>query len=69
MAHFVLASRYWNGVDGLPKDESKALALYARAAELGSTKAMAQLGGFYARGNIKEGDAYQPLNLRSIDKQ
>ena len=38
--------------DGLPKDESKALELFLRAAELGSTKAMECLGDVYASGTM-----------------
>ena len=52
-AYFNMASYYHRGgTDGLPRDESKALELLLRAAELGSTRSMAFLGDVYARGTL-----------------
>ena len=51
-AYFKMACDYRDGIDGLPKDESKTLELYVRAAELGSTAAMAFLGRVYESGKL-----------------
>ena len=52
MAYFMLGWEYRDGTDVLPKDESKALELYVRAAELGCLKAMALLGSVYEWGTM-----------------
>ena len=51
-AYFVMASDYMRGTDVIPQDDSKAMELYVRGAELGSTEAMAQLGDIYERGTM-----------------
>ena len=49
---FHLAQHYYNGEGGVQQDQAKAMELYARAADLGSSEAHSQLGGNY----YKEGD-------------
>ena len=51
-AYFSIANSYRDGTNGLPKDESKALELHIRAAELGSAQAMAFLGRVYESGGL-----------------
>jgi TPR repeat protein len=47
---FLLATHYYSGVGGLQQDHTKAIELYARAAELGYIKAHNHLGTFYRKG-------------------
>jgi TPR repeat protein len=47
---FMLAQHYYNGLGGLQQDQAKAMELYARAANLGCSKAHNQLGRIYYEG-------------------
>ena len=47
---FMLAQHYYNGLGGLQQDQAKAMELYARAANLGCSKAQNQLGRIYYEG-------------------
>jgi TPR repeat protein len=47
---FILGDRYYNGGAGLQQDYAKAIELYARAAELGYSKAHNDLAVHYAEG-------------------
>jgi TPR repeat protein len=47
---YMLACCYFKGIVGLQQDRSKAMELYARAAELGFSKAHNNLGGVYDEG-------------------
>jgi TPR repeat protein len=49
-AIYVLGNYYYHGSQGLRHDLARALELYARAAELGSSKAHYNLGYFYDEG-------------------
>jgi hypothetical protein len=50
----MLANFYHHGVSGLQQDQTKAMELYARSAELGFSKAHYDLGDFYDKGgNMK----------------
>jgi TPR repeat protein len=52
-AMYVLGSHYYSGDGGLEQDHAKAMVLYARAAELGYSKAHYRLGDIYRkRGDI-----------------
>jgi hypothetical protein len=52
---YVLASFYYHGDEVLQQDRTKSMELYARAAELGCSKAHYQLGGLYHEGgNLKK---------------
>jgi TPR repeat protein len=44
-AMYLLGNQYEHGLRGLQQDQAKAVDLYARAAELGYSKAHYQLGG------------------------
>jgi TPR repeat protein len=46
----VLAQLYYIGEQGFPQDQTKAMELYARSAELGVCKAHYDLGDFYYKG-------------------
>lgn len=46
----ILANNYDHGCNGLHQDPAKAVELYARAAELGSSKAHNSLAGIYHEG-------------------
>ena len=51
----LLGNQYEHGLRGLQQDQAKAIDLYARAAELGYSKAHYQLGGIYREGgNLKK---------------
>jgi len=51
----VLADRYEYGEKGFPRDRTKAMELFTRAAELRYTKAHSSLGGIYHEGgNLKK---------------
>jgi TPR repeat protein len=49
-AIWTLAGCYYNGFNGLQQDQTKAMELYARAADLGHSKAHNHLGGIYHEG-------------------
>jgi len=50
-----LAQHYYNGEGGVQQDQAKAMELYARAADLGSSEAHSQLGGnYYKEGDLKK---------------
>ena len=52
---YLLATHYYHGVRGLQQDHTKAMELYARAAELGNTKAHNNLSVVYhQRGDLKK---------------
>jgi TPR repeat protein len=52
---FVLAYHYYNGVEGSPLDQTKAVELFARTGELGCSQAHCYLGSIYRlRGDIKK---------------
>ena len=52
---YVLGSHYYHGKLGLLRDRDKAIELYARAADLGSSQAHSELGKIYdAEGNSKK---------------
>jgi len=55
-AYYNLGCKYRNGVKGLPQDISKALELWHRAGELGSTMAYNNIGNAYYNGNDVERD-------------
>ena len=48
----ILANYYDHGCNGLRQDPAKAIELYARAAELGFSKAHNSLAGIYHEGEI-----------------
>jgi hypothetical protein len=47
---YLLADSYYNGLNGFHQDQTKAMELYARAAELGCSKAHTKLAGVYHKG-------------------
>jgi TPR repeat protein len=52
---FLLANQYHHGLLGFQQDHAKAMELYARAAELGYSKAHNNLAGVYRQeGNLKK---------------
>jgi TPR repeat protein len=52
---FLLAHHYYDGLRGLQQDQTRARELYARAVDLGYSKAHNQLGGIYHEGgNLKK---------------
>jgi TPR repeat protein len=54
-AMYLLGNHYEHGLRGLQQDQAKAIDLYARASELGYSKAHYQLGGVYHEGgNLKK---------------
>jgi TPR repeat protein len=50
----ILAQYYCNGEQSFPQDQTKAIELYARAAELGFSKAHCNLGSIYYEGGDME---------------
>ena len=60
----VMAGYYFEGTGGLQQDHTRAMELYARAAELGSRHAHFELGSiYYQGGGFEEGQI--PLRGRS----
>ena len=54
-AIYALASSYYQGLNGIQQDHMKAIELWSRAGELGSSKARSDLGGMYhLRGDLKK---------------
>jgi TPR repeat protein len=54
-ATFVMATYYFGGVNSCPLDRTKAMELYARAADLGSSRAHFSLGiTYYERADLKK---------------
>jgi TPR repeat protein len=54
-SNFLLACCYYHGREGLQQDRTNAMELYARAAELGLSKAHCNLAGVYHQmGNMKK---------------
>ena len=52
---FTLGDHYYQGINGFPRDETKAVEQYARAAELGFSQAHFSLGAIYhERGDLKK---------------
>ena len=52
---FILGDHYYQGASGFPRDETKAMEQYARAAELGFSQAHFNLGAIYhERGDLKK---------------
>ena len=51
-----LGLKYFRGRDGLPKDQKKGLALWLRAAELGSAEGHCNVANIYNTGEVVEGD-------------
>ena len=55
---YVLAGFHYDGFGGLQQDQSKAMELYAKAAELGNSEAHSHLGNVYRKGaNMKKAAA------------
>ena len=70
-AYIKMACDYRDGIDGLPKDESKALELLHSAAELGSAQAMAFLGRVYESGGlgvIKDLDKAREFYIKAVKR-
>jgi len=54
-AIYMLADSYYQGLNGIQQDQTKAMELYARAAELGHSKAHSNLGNiYYMGGDLKK---------------
>jgi hypothetical protein len=76
---YVLANSYYNGFNGFQQDHTKAIELYARAAELGFSEAHSHLGiMYYEGGDLKKakihleaaamaGHEAARLNIGSLD--
>jgi TPR repeat protein len=47
---YMMANDYYQGINGLQQDQTKAMELYARAANLGYSKAHSHLGVYYYEG-------------------
>ena len=65
-AIFTLGCNYRDGEDGFPQDYDKALELFVRAGELGSTEAYCNIGAAYSNGNGVEIDTKKAMHYYKL---